>query len=273
MVRVIEIEPPQGNALDEKIHHRKEVINKIAVRSNQQNPIKSWDLASNDNFQLDLFRFFRGKGFFYERRTREWGQRSRELRSMNMKYGGSIKWLTQLIASFNWSKPRLGPVVAKNVADLFEGESYDAIRRTTPELAFQIFLLDGDLWECRSDLSREKVYIANLGTAAHFALFSLVVRALQERGAKWGDPSFSDHLHKQWSEWKAGPYQNWRKLTKACIDQVVAAYKKDAKRYARTERKVLSHANYFKNQSYVSRILKSPLSGDIKKCSRAVLRP
>jgi hypothetical protein len=45
MVRVIEIEPPQGNALEEKVQRRKEVINKIAVRSNQQNPIKSWDLG------------------------------------------------------------------------------------------------------------------------------------------------------------------------------------------------------------------------------------
>src|SRR6266705_4069907 len=59
MVRVIEIEPPLGDALDTKIQRRKEVIGKIAVRSNQQNPIKSWDLASNDEYQLELFRFFR----------------------------------------------------------------------------------------------------------------------------------------------------------------------------------------------------------------------
>lgn len=272
MVRIIEIEPPQGNALEEKVQRRKEVINKIAVRSNQQNPIKSWDLASNDNFQLELFRFFRSKGFFYERRTREWGQRSRELRSLNMRYGGSIKWLTQLIASFNWSKPRLGPVVAKNVAELFEGEIYESIRNTMPELAFQIFLVDSDLWECRSDLTKEKVYIANLGSAAHFALFSLAVRALQEVGAKWGDPSFSDHLHKQWPDWAEHHYKDWRNLTKACIDQVVAAYKKDAGKYSKKEKKALSHANYFKNQSYISRILKSKLSGKIKKYSRAVLR-
>ena len=85
MVRVIEIEPPLGDALDAKIKRRKEIIGKIAVRSNQQNPIKSWDLASNDDFQLDLFRFFRNKGFFYERRDREWRQRSRELRSVGIR--------------------------------------------------------------------------------------------------------------------------------------------------------------------------------------------
>src|SRR5438067_2996379 len=119
MVRVIEIEPPLGDGLDQKIVRRKEVINKIAVRSNQQNPIKSWDLVSNDDFQLELFRFFRRKGLFYERRNREWKRRSRELRSVHITYGTNIKALAQLIASYHWSKPRLGPVVAKRVADLF----------------------------------------------------------------------------------------------------------------------------------------------------------
>src|SRR5258708_5268326 len=121
MVRIIEIEPPFGDALDRKIQRRKEVIGKIAVRSNQQNPIKSWDLASNDDFQLELFRFFRNKGFFYERRSREWGQRGRELRSVGIRHGTTIRWLTQLVASFYWSKTRWGPAAAKWVAGLFEG--------------------------------------------------------------------------------------------------------------------------------------------------------
>jgi len=188
MVRVIEIEPPLGDALDAKIKRRKEVIGKIAVRSNQQNPIKSWDLASNDDFQLGLFRFFRNKGFFYERRDREWSQRSRELRSVGIRYGTSIKWHTQLIASLYWSKPRLGPAVAKNVADLFEGELYERIRETEAELAFQLYLLDEALWESRSKLATDKVYIRSLKSYEYFALFSLTIRALTEVGAKWGDP-------------------------------------------------------------------------------------
>src|SRR5262249_20390112 len=113
MVRVIEIEPPRGDAIEEKIRRRKEIIDKIAVRSNQQNPIKAWDLAANDDFQLDLFRFFRSKGYFYERRDREWRLRSRELKSVNIKYGNNIKWLAQLIASYHWSNSKLGPAAAK----------------------------------------------------------------------------------------------------------------------------------------------------------------
>lgn len=273
MVRVIEIEPPHGDALEEKIQRRKEIIGKIAVRSNQQNPIKSWDLASNDDFQLELFRFFRNKGFFYERRDREWRQRSRELRSVGIKYGTSIKWLTQLVSSFYWSKPRLGPAVAKNVADLFEGELYDSIRETPAELAFQLYLLDGNLWESRTDLSKDKVYIRNLRSYEYFALFSLAVRALTEVGVKWGSPEFTATLHGQWKEgYYPARFNLWRKLTKACIDHIVVAFKKEAKQYSRREGGELTYANYFRAQVYVSRMLKKGLPGEIKRPARAALK-
>jgi hypothetical protein len=272
MVRVIEIEPPCGDAIDEKIQRRKEIIGKIAVRSNQQNPIKSWDLASNDDFQLELYRFFRNKGFFYERREREWRQRSRELRSVGIRYGASIKWHTQLISSFHWSKPRLGPAVAKNVADLFEGELYDSIRETPTELVFQLYLLDEALWESRSELSKNKVYIRNLRSYSYFALFSLVVRALTEVGAKWAEPDLTAQLHGQWKDYYPTHFNLWRKLTKACIDHIVAAFKKEARQYSRREGQELTYTNYFKSQSSVARMLKAGLPGEIKRYARAALK-
>jgi len=271
MVRVIEIEPPCGDGLEEKIVRRKEVIGKIAVRSNQQNPIKSWDLASNDDFQLELFRFFRNKGLFYERRDREWKQRSRELRSVGIKYGASIKWHTQLISSFYWAKPRLGPAVAKNVSDLFEGDLYDSIRETTPEVAFQIYLLDELLWESRSVLSKEKVYIQNLRSYEYFSLFSLVVRVLSEVGAKWGGCDLTAQLQAQSHDYSKH-YILWRKLTKACIDHIVIAFKKEATQYSRHEGQELSYANYFKSQSSVARMLKAGLPAEIRHCGRATLK-
>lgn len=268
MVRVIEIEPPIGDALDLKIQRRKEVIGKIAVRSNQQNPIKSWDLASNDDFQLELFRFFRSQGLFYERRDREWSQRSRELRSVGIQYGTSIKWHTQLIASFYWSKPRLGPAVAKKVKELFEGELYEAIRETPVELVFQLYLLDVALWESRSKLAAHKVYIRNLKSYEYFALFSLVVRVLTEVGAKWSDPDLTTQIRNQWSANDNG----WRKLAKVCIDQILVAFKQESRGYSRREGQELSYANYFKSQASVNRMLRIPLSKDIKRFARAALR-
>ncbi len=271
MVRVIEIEPPLGDELDRKIQRRKEIVGKIAVRSNQQNPIKSWDLASNDDFQLELFRFFRNKGFFYERRDREWRQRSRELRSVGIQYGTSIKRLTQLIACFYWAKPRLGPAVAKNVADLFEGELYESIRETLPELIFQLYLLDEVLWESRTALVAEKVYIRNLKSYEYFALFSLMSHALAMVGAKWGDPNLTAQLHGQWAKYYHAHHSHWRKATKAGIDHILTVFKKESRGYARREGEDLTYANYFKNQGYMSRMLKTKMPGDIKRYSRVAL--
>jgi hypothetical protein len=237
MVRVIEIEPPRGDAVDEKTRRRKEVIGKIAVRSNQQNPIKSWDLVSNDDFQLELFRFFRNKGFFYERRDREWKQRSRQLRSVGIRYGTSIKWHTQLLSSFHWNKPRLGPAVAKNVAELFEGDLYETTRETTNETVFQLFLLDCALWAARNDLAKQKVYIRNLKSYEYFALFSLAVRALTEARAKWGDPDLTAILDRQWKDYYDSSFSCWRKLTKACIDHILLAFKKGVAWIRQTRRR------------------------------------
>jgi hypothetical protein len=273
MVRVIEIAPPRGDDLEEKIQQRKAVIGKIAVRSNQQNPIKSWDLASNDDFQLELYRFFRNKGFFYERREREWRLRSRGLRSVGIQYGASIKWQTQLISSFHWAKPRLGPAMAKNVAELFEGEVYESIRETPIELVFQLFLLDSNLCQCRNELARDKVYIRNLRYYEYFALFSLAVRAMTDVGAKWGDPALTAQLIGQWPEFSPIHDKHWRTLTKVGIDYIFSAFKKDSRRYARKEGEDLTYANYFKNKSYINRIIKRSLSREVKSCARAALRP
>jgi hypothetical protein len=270
MLRVIEIEPPYGDAIDEKARRRKEVVNKIAVRSNQQNPIKAWDLASNDDFQLELFRFFRSKGFFYERRDREWNQRSRELRSVNIAYGNNIKRLSQLIAGYLW--PKLGPAVAKKVKELFDGAAYEQIRETTPELAFQIHLLDVDLRVCEKELAGEKVYIHNLKSYAHLADFSLVAKALQGAGAAFGDPALTDHLRGQWTDWHPTHDRTWKKLAKACIDHILVAFKKESSKYSRREGEELTYANYFKSQSYMSGLLGAPLGGEIKRCARAVLK-
>lgn len=272
MVRIIEIEPPLGDALDEKIRQRKEVIGKIAVRSNQQNPIKSWDLASNDDYQLSLFRFFRNKGFFYERRDREWRLRNRQLRSLGIEKGPSIKWHAQIIASYYWSRPRLGPAVAKNVALLFAGDVYDTIRETTPELAYQLFLLDAMLWESRYDLSQKKVYVRNLWTQEYFVLFSLAVRALTENGVKWGRPELTTQFEQLRKETRHDSVRRWGGFSKACIDHILRAFKVQTKRYARQEGKDLTYANYFKSQGALAPIFEARLPGAIKRLGRMAMK-
>jgi hypothetical protein len=272
MVRVIEIESPRGADIDQKIQRRKEIIDKIAVRSNRQNPIKSWDLASNDDFQLELFRFFRSKGFIYERRPREWSQRSRELKSVNILYGSNIKLLTQLIASYYWSKPKLGPAVAKKGSDLFEGSIYDSIRETKPEVAYQLHMIDSNLNECQRSLSNEKVYIRNLKSYARFAVFAIALRALEVVGAEIGEPSLTELLHEQWREYYPGRFNVWKCLTKACIDHARHAFRKEAQAYSRQQGEELTYANYFKSQGQMASLLNKPLSAETKRSARSVLK-
>ena len=126
MVRIVEIAPVTGPHIEAQVAKKKEIINKIAVRSNLQNPIKKWDLVANDDFQLALYRYFRRRGYFYERRTKEWSRRAKYLKSVGIDYGPNIKWLMQLIASYNWNHAKLGPGVARHgVSKLFERRRED----------------------------------------------------------------------------------------------------------------------------------------------------
>ena len=180
---------------------------------------------------------------------------------------------TQLIASFYWSKPRLGPTVAKNVTDLFEGEVYEQIREVPVELVFQLYLLDIALSESRSQLAGDKLYIRNLKKYEYFALFSLVVRSLTEVGAKWGTPGLTAQLNAQRVGYYPTHYKDWLKFTKACIDQIIVAFKKDSQRYSKRGGETLTYANYFKNQGYVTRMLNANLTLDIKRGARIALKP
>lgn len=149
---------------------------------------------------------------------------------------------------------------------------YDSIRQTPAELVFQLFLLDEALWEGRSELSKDKVYIHNLKSYEYFTLFSLAVRALTEVGAKWGNPDLTGQLSGQRAEFYPQCFNLWCKLTKVCIDQILVAFKKESRGYSRRGGEELTYANYFKNQSYVARILKAGLTGEINRCARAALK-
>src|SRR5436190_10643289 len=114
-------------------------------------------------------------------------QGNAEVKSVNILYGNNIKLLTQLIASYHWSKPKLGPAVAKKVADLFEGSVYETIRETKPELADHLHIIDNNLNECQRSLTNDKVYVRTLKSYARFAVLAIAANALQAAGAKIGE--------------------------------------------------------------------------------------
>jgi hypothetical protein len=271
MVRIIEIPPFKGDDVARQIENRRDILNKISVRSNRQNPIKKWDLVSNDDFQLEVYRYFRRRGWFYERRIREWRQRSRELRSVGIKHGINIKNLTQYVVSYYWNKPRLGPAVAKlSAGDLFEGDVYEQIQRTPVELVYQVFQVGDNIGNVLRDLVSIK-YIKSLRPFAALTLFSLVVRTLQEVDVKWGSPELTELLDDHAEDWVGKRFSLWRSFVKQALDHILAMYKKETKRIKKKGDDVPTYANYFRNQTSVIALLKSPLPAELKKAARKVI--
>ena len=160
MVRIIEVPPLSPDDFSAQAEKKREVIDKISIRSNRQNPIKPWNLVSTDDFQHDLARFFRKKRLYYERRDREWSYRRTELKSLGISRGPNIKWMAQLISSYNWDKKLLGPVPAKSeLGLLFDGKQYQLVKGIAPELAYQLYLLGMILEDCSKQLAKSTKYV------------------------------------------------------------------------------------------------------------------
>ncbi len=272
MVRIIEIPPIKGDDLEEQIAKKRDILNKISVRSNRQNPIKKWDLVSNDDFQLEIYRFFRRKGWFYERRIREWRQRSRELKSVGIKQGVDIKNLSQYIASYYWDKPKLGPAAAKlSAGELFEGEAYVQIRKTPIDVVYQIFQVRDSIRVCLRELVRHKA-IKSIRPHANLALFALLVRTFDEIGVDWGAPEFTQLLDKQFENWDNKSYVAWRRMVKIALDHIIAHHKIVADQAKTKGDDIPTYTNYFKSPPPVLELLKAPLPDELKEAARKSLK-
>lgn len=268
MVRIIETPPLSGKDLPNQAERRKDIVHKISIRSNRQNDIKKWDLASNDDFQHELARYFRTKDLYYERRRKEWGSRRTELKSLGIVKGPDIKGLTQLLASYYWDSKLLGPIAARReLGQLFDGKGYDKIKSTAPELAYQIHLLEAVLGKCVKELSVNKQYIANLERHMRLSLFALTVRALQAAGAPWGYSEFTKVLEEELD----APNKSWNPFAKQVIDFIHSRYKDDAKNYKKKEGKPLPFVNYFKSQTYVQKFFSKPLPTKLRMAAKSVL--
>lgn len=267
MVRIIEI-PPVSDNLPSQAKYRKDVIHKIAMRSNQQNNIKSWDLISNDDYQIELSRFFRTKKLYYERRRKEWGSRRTELRSLGIKRGPDIKVLTQLIASFHWDRRLLGPIEARrNLRDLFDGHAYDLIRATPPLTVYQGFLLHLIVEQAVRQYSTQKHYVKSYARYMSLVLFALVVRSLQSAGAKWG----SDELTTILEGAEQRSISSWSALAREAMGCIHKVYMEEARRYRKKHHQPLSRDNFFKAQGYVDKMFHGPVPKKLRDTARAAI--
>ena len=219
MVRIIEIPPFGTNEFTEEVKKRKDIINKISIRSNLQNPITKWNLAANDDFQMELKRYFRQKGIFYETRKNEWDFRKTELKNVEIYRGPFLPKLTQLIASYYYNEKYLGPAIAKqSINDLFtKNKAYEKIQSTNPAVAYQIFLLNGIIGDSLYYL-RNFQYINNIKKHARLAIFAIYCKLINDHKNYWGTKDFSEFLETYYWDYNEIP---WNRITKSIISEVV----------------------------------------------------
>jgi len=265
MLRIIEIPPLSEKDIPSQIEKKKDIINKISLRSNQQNPIKLWNLVANDDFQLELFRYFRRKNFFFERRTKEYASRSREFKNLGLKKGPTLQLMCQLISAYYWKDKKLGPAVARNLSKLFNNESYNIIKKTKPEVAYQLFLLDQILYKYFLVLSNSKKYAKKYKGYIRLSLFSLVIKLFEKSNIKLGEPNLSTILETYYNKnnnYKDSKLYNFVKL---CVDFIDNNYKKSNKKFKVKEKYDLTVPNYFKSNTYMNQLLQQSISFSYKK--------
>jgi hypothetical protein len=262
MLRIIEIPPITNKDVASTVKKKKEIINKIAIRSNQQNPIKATNLIANDDYQMDLYRYFRRNNLFYERREKEWSCRSRYLKSVGISQGPSLTPLLQLISSYYWKNPGLGPVVAKSPNELCESGKYDQIRKCEPELVYQIYLFNSIISDCNKHLKKLK-YIAKYKNYASFTIFSLLVAGMQSAKVKFGVKDFTDTLN---TFMENNDYLNIiEKSVQRAYRIVDSHFNNTAKAHRAKTGEVLSTNNFFRNQSFVDKILRPQHVAEVAK--------
>jgi hypothetical protein len=137
-------------------------------------------------------------------------------------------------------------------------------------MAFQIFLLSGVIDDCVRELSKNVRYIDSLKRHMKFALFGLIVKALERANPEWGEPELTELLDEQFhapdSDWK-----NWDGLVRQAAALIHAHYRTSANRQKQKTGQVLPFANYFKSHGYVGELLAQPLPKTFLKQAKSVL--
>jgi hypothetical protein len=272
MARIVCIPPPKGTEGPIQSSNRKEITNRISIRSNQQNPIRAWNLRANDDFQMELARRFRQASLFYERRDKEWKGRSSQLKTVGVRRGPTIKKLMAQLACLLWKNPKLGPALAKgNLGELFQGEGYEEIReKVTPELAYQVYIV-GDLVDSSLRQLTQQKY-RNARAHIDLVVLSLVCRVLSEQGAAWRKAEFTACLEKQLTDWDAYR-KSWRLLSMTAAEMALEAYAKTSKRVERDEGRELTLKNFVRRKDEVTKLLSAPLKSRLRKTAAMLVEP
>lgn len=253
MVRVIQVERVAANEPVVEAERKKLIIDKIATRSNSQNPIKTANLRANDSFQHGLARMFRRHKLFYQRRAGEWDRRRSELKQIGIARGPKMEHVAQLIASCERERPGLGPAAAKNSVDkLFDDVPYGELRKVDPDVVYQLHLLDAAIDEARAALGKKSTYramIKTIGRHSELAVIALVAKAVDALRV-WGADSFTQWLERD---------PDIEKIVRMVLVSLYSSYKIEAREYKKTKQKELTANNFFKSSRYLDSIVASEI--------------
>lgn len=259
MVRIIEIPPVTGDDPKQQIRNKKDIINKISIRSNLQNPIKKWNLAAHDDFQLSLSRFFRREKIFYERREKEWNRRSRDLTNVGIKRGPKITKLIQIISCYYFNDKNLGPANARlSVSELFFGNAYEKIKKTSEEVVYNLYLFSQVLEECFLQLPPKKY--KKLKPYLFLTTLSYIFYIFKSKDLDWKSAKTTNYFKEKYKE----NLKDWIQLIKKCVDNIYEHYDQASRAAKKRTGYELSLNNYFKSHTDINRIFSKPIPRFLK---------
>ena len=249
LVRAIEI-PPAVQRVDGETSQ--EFINKIILRTNQQNKMLASDLRANDSRQVELEKKFAQHGVFYERRRGDWNLKSRFLTNQALDYS-SIVDLSRVLVSCLSDEEKGGVAVAKKGKDeMFKPGVYEsAFDRPFDDILFKFRLsefvmtsIGGIRWKAITQRERNHAYLSVL------AITSRSLESASERQLRrWTDetlrsPGKWDVDRREGRTFRDGI----REVFWGCWE----AWTKEAKRDPS-----VSANNFFKSQEYNHRLMRT----------------
>lgn len=263
MVKIIEIAPPRSTHFNEDLAKRKEVVSKIALRTNRQNTIQKSDLVANDEKQHEIAAFFRRKGLYYERRKNEWNIRKLSLQSVGIDKGPTLKYLVQVGACYFWKA--IGPAKARSsVRSLFDDENYSLITSLKPQTLYRLFLIQDELLAAAARVaSKTNARNRDRRRYINFAMLSLCVKIFEQIGIdidKSAELIFLDEGSRvAWDSLVAGLYK--------LINDHFAAKVKEERPNGE-----LTFINYSKNASFLSELLRQKVDSIVISSARALTK-
>jgi hypothetical protein len=259
LVKIIQVALPAGPAVGEALERRREIIRQISTRTNRQNPIKKWNLVSNDEYQNDLASTFKKWGLFYQRRVGDWRAHRLAMRATGVEEGPRVTEMAQLVASYHWKHPLLGPALAKTSADsLFDDRRYRVITKTSAEMSYEIYELSRCLQGALGRVRRPK-WVSRERRHARLLVLALASRALEAVGGRFGTHAMARLVD--------SAEVDWTPLAQACAERVHEAYEA-----ARRKDKDLTINNFVKSSERTKPLFGSTVGGSLRSAARRVAR-